>query len=161
MAVGTWEQWEPVAEYMQHDPESLYLPEPSMYVNGKNLAPREEVERVRELYYLHMRERLGIQWDKAFAWERERSAFADAWVALCEKNLDSGLVMPGVATSATGRTPEQVRDHRVDAARTPQRSLKAGAILPTWQLLGIECVVCDREGLALPGGFYVSQQTLL
>lgn len=160
MASQTWEAWVP-APYIEGDPESLFVPDLTTVWSNANLATPAELERVRGMYYLHMARQLGEQRDKAFAWERERTRFAEEWVGLCEVHPDSGLVMPGSNTTTTGRTPEQVREHRVDAARTPQRHLKVGAPLPTWQLLGIECVVCQREGLAFPGGFYVAQQKLL
>jgi hypothetical protein len=115
--------------------------------NAPPLQSSNENTRVRELLDAHLdtRVREGLEPNRGSA----RGAFARDWVQVCDK---LGL-----------RGPAQGRDleHRIDAGRTPQRHLLAGRLMPEWVLLGIECTICERKGLALPGKAYEVQQTLV
>jgi hypothetical protein len=63
-------------------------------------------------------------------------------------------------TARDRTSPRDAEERKIDAARTPMRHFFAGADLPDWQLLLVECVLCDIKGMALPGAAYQVQARL-
>lgn len=130
----------------------LWKPDP-----GSPLVSVRRNEEVRAWYLKHLAERAEQAGGGPDAFGHERKEFARAWVRLAS---ELGLKKPG----EDRRTPlagEDPLERQYDAAHTRLRQFQEGHNEFNWVLAGIESVLCDRAGLALPGDAYNTQQRLL
>lgn len=137
----------------------LYVPREA----GPRLASREENDRVRALFKKELdRNVLDDDRDASDAkkYGDARARFAEDWVNLSTR---LGLKVPGdprTPVSENDRRRPSVLSRRTDSAETSLRHFTAGKNLSGWMLTGIESVICDRRGFALPGKAYQVQQSI-
>ncbi len=131
----------------------------------KALASIPENERVRALYLAELEvaaRYIGLEQGPVappeWAYERARSDFAREWVELGRK---LGLRTPGEAQRARAKPGANISKRHADAAATRLRNFQEGEDLYDWMLVGIESVVRDRHGYALPPGAYQTQGRLI
>ncbi len=127
------------------------------------LTSGTETARVHDLYVTHIRARMDVN-DTTEV--QERHSFAADWIDLAEKEPrnDGGyLRVPGENARRGAHTRDVPPEQRKrEAADLQLRWLLASdRPLPDWALIGIECVICWREGKAFPGGYYQAQGKLL
>lgn len=126
-------------------------------------SPREN-ERVRTLLegeltrWVNQEEaRVGEHQSREDMFGHARKQLARDWVELSKR---LGLKVPGVPARAPLAPGESAVEKQVDAAHTRIRQFQAGRNEQDWVLVGIESVVCDRRGLALPSKAYQTQRAL-
>lgn len=118
-------------------------------------ASEPENARVRALLLEDLAARMEA--NPRLTWGQARGLFARDWVALA---LQLGLRPPAAQLRSPLREGETLHERRVDAARTRLRQFMEGHAELGWALVGIESVIMDRRGMALPGGAYATQQRL-
>jgi len=128
---------------------------------GSILASPNDNTRVRNMYLEEKLRRvlgeheLGCDCDECATF---RGGFVTEWVMVAAK---LGLTVPGTEARTPLRDETDSWDERkVDAARSRLRQFEAGRNEFRWVLVGIECVICERLGMALPPDAYQVQGVL-